>query len=103
MEAANVDQVILLNQAGKNTHEDICSSLQLFAEQLMPEFHEREAEHQQWKQAVLNGELELEDIDTTHFNFKARGAPTQVSAKEERNRNMISGSVGRPRSETSVS
>ena len=103
LEAANVDQVILLNQAGKNTHEDICSSLQLFAEQLMPEFHEREAEHQQWKQAVLNGELELEDIDTTPFNFKARGAPTQVSAKEERNRNMISGSVGRPQSETSVS
>ena len=26
-EASHVDQVILLNQAGKNTHEDICDSL----------------------------------------------------------------------------
>ena len=29
LERANVDQVILLNQAGKNTHADICSSLEL--------------------------------------------------------------------------
>jgi len=37
--ASNVDQVILLNQAGKNTHADICSSLELFAREVMPEFH----------------------------------------------------------------
>ena len=30
-EATNVDQVILLNQTGRTTHEDICSSLELFA------------------------------------------------------------------------
>ena len=30
-EESNVDQVILLNQAGKNAHEDICASLELFA------------------------------------------------------------------------
>ena len=30
-EESHVDQVILLNQAGKNTHEDICASLELFA------------------------------------------------------------------------
>ena len=41
-EESNVDQVILLNQAGKNTHEDICSSLELFATEVMPEFHDRE-------------------------------------------------------------
>ncbi len=102
LEAANVDQVILLNQAGKNSHEDICASLQLFADQLMPEFQGRDAEHQQWKQAVLNGELELEDIDTEPFNFKARGAPTKLSQKQERNRNMIAGTVGRPLEETSL-
>ncbi len=39
LEKANVDQVILLNQAGKNTHEDICSSLEMFAREVMPEFH----------------------------------------------------------------
>jgi len=48
-EAAHVDQVILLNQTGRTPHEDICSSLDLFAREVMPEFHAREAEHQRWK------------------------------------------------------
>jgi alkanesulfonate monooxygenase SsuD/methylene tetrahydromethanopterin reductase-like flavin-dependent oxidoreductase (luciferase family) len=98
LEAANVDQVILLNQAGKNTHEDICSSLQLFAREVMPEFHAREAEHQKWKDAVLAGEIELEDIDTTPYNFAARGKPTLKSSKEARS--MISGAAGRPSAES---
>ena len=38
-ETSNIDQVILLNQAGKNTHEHICESLDLFAREVMPEFH----------------------------------------------------------------
>ena len=29
----------------------------------MPEFHERDAEHQEWKRAVMAKEIELEDID----------------------------------------
>jgi alkanesulfonate monooxygenase SsuD/methylene tetrahydromethanopterin reductase-like flavin-dependent oxidoreductase (luciferase family) len=63
-EQSQVDQVILLNQAGKNTHEDICASLELFAAEVMPEFAGREPEHQEWKRAVLAGEIELEEIDT---------------------------------------
>ncbi len=59
---ANVDQVILLNQAGANTHKDICDSLKLFAEQVMPEFHQRQAEQEAWKAAVLAGDIELEDL-----------------------------------------
>jgi alkanesulfonate monooxygenase SsuD/methylene tetrahydromethanopterin reductase-like flavin-dependent oxidoreductase (luciferase family) len=70
-EASNVDQVILLNQAGKNRHEDICESLELFARELMPEFHGRESEHQEWKQGVLAGEIELESIDTDPHNFRS--------------------------------
>jgi alkanesulfonate monooxygenase SsuD/methylene tetrahydromethanopterin reductase-like flavin-dependent oxidoreductase (luciferase family) len=66
-EESQVDQVILLNQAGKNTHDDICSSLELFAEEVMDEFHEREPSHQEWKQAVLAGDLELEEIDTEAY------------------------------------
>ena len=62
-EESNVDQVILINQAGKNTHEDICSSLELFAREVMPEFQERDAEHQEWKRRVLAGDVELEEID----------------------------------------
>jgi len=64
-EQSHVDQVILLNQAGKNTHEDICSSLELFAKDVMPEFHERDGDHQAWKTAVLAGEIELDEVDTS--------------------------------------
>src|SRR5204862_3604731 len=64
-EQSHVDQVILLNQAGKNTHEDICSSLELFAREVMPEFHARDDEHQTWKTSVLNGEIELPEVDVS--------------------------------------
>jgi len=94
LRAANVDQVILLNQAGKNTHEDICSSLELFAKEVMPEFHADEPAHQAWKASVLSGRTVLEDIDTEPFNFTARGKPSLPSTKESRN--MVSGAVGRP-------
>lgn len=76
-EESHVDQVILLNQAGKNRHEDICSSLELFATEVMPEFHERESRHQEWKQAVLTGDIELEELDTEPYS--ARGRPAAAS------------------------
>ncbi len=60
---AHIDQIILLNQSGKTAHEDICSSLELFAKEVMPEFHDREPEHQEWKRQVLSREITLEDID----------------------------------------
>jgi alkanesulfonate monooxygenase SsuD/methylene tetrahydromethanopterin reductase-like flavin-dependent oxidoreductase (luciferase family) len=64
---SHVDQIILLNQAGKNTHEHICESLELFAKEVMPEFQAMEPEHQAWKQKVLAGEIQLEEIDTTPY------------------------------------
>jgi len=60
---SNIDQVVLINQTGKNTHEHICESLDLFAKEVMPEFHDMEPDHQKWKQQVLSGEIELEEID----------------------------------------
>ena len=66
-ETSHVDQIILLNQAGKNSHEHICESLELFAKEVMPEFHAKEPEHLAWKQQVLSREIELEEIDTTAF------------------------------------
>jgi hypothetical protein len=59
-ERSNVDQVILLNQSGRTTHADICSSLELFAREVMPEFQGREPEHQEWKQDVLAGRIRLD-------------------------------------------
>ena len=40
---AGVDQVMFLCQGGRIRHADICASLELFATEVMPEFHEREA------------------------------------------------------------
>ena len=45
MEAAGVDQVVFIQQAGANRHEDICESLELFAERVLPDFKARDAEH----------------------------------------------------------
>ena len=66
-ETSNIDQVILLNQAGKNTHEHICESLELFAKEVMPEFHAKSPSTRSGSR-VLAGEIELEEIDTEPFN-----------------------------------
>jgi alkanesulfonate monooxygenase SsuD/methylene tetrahydromethanopterin reductase-like flavin-dependent oxidoreductase (luciferase family) len=65
--ASNIDQVILLNQAGRNTHQDICDSLELFAEAVMPEFHAQIPEHEAWKADVMAGRTLLEEIETEAF------------------------------------
>jgi hypothetical protein len=69
-ETSNIDQVILLNQAGRNTHRDICDSLELFAREVMPEFHANQPAHEEWKAKVLAGEIELEEIDTEPFQAR---------------------------------
>ncbi len=48
-EEAGIDQVILVSQAGKNRHEHICESLELFGREVMPEFLEREERAQREK------------------------------------------------------
>jgi alkanesulfonate monooxygenase SsuD/methylene tetrahydromethanopterin reductase-like flavin-dependent oxidoreductase (luciferase family)/putative sterol carrier protein len=40
-EAAGVDQVIFVMQAGRNRHDHICESIELFAAEVLPEFAER--------------------------------------------------------------
>jgi len=79
-EESNIDQVILLNQAGNNTHEHICSSLELFANEVMPEFHAREPEHAKWKAGVLAGEIVLPAVDVSAHTFRTTAAPTQPPA-----------------------
>jgi alkanesulfonate monooxygenase SsuD/methylene tetrahydromethanopterin reductase-like flavin-dependent oxidoreductase (luciferase family) len=41
-EAAGVDQVIFVLQAGRNRHEDIMESIELFGREVLPEFAERD-------------------------------------------------------------
>ncbi|HEY3139550.1 MAG TPA: LLM class flavin-dependent oxidoreductase [Acidimicrobiales bacterium] len=46
---AGVDQVIFVSQAGRNRHDHICESLELFATEVMPEFAETDAEREKTK------------------------------------------------------
>src|ERR1700759_5185445 len=63
------DQGNLLQQAGKTSHQDICESLELFAKEVMPEFHAAEAEHAAWKQKVMAREIVLEEIDVQKYDI----------------------------------
>jgi alkanesulfonate monooxygenase SsuD/methylene tetrahydromethanopterin reductase-like flavin-dependent oxidoreductase (luciferase family) len=48
-EAVGVDQVIFVSQAGRNRHEHICESLELFGAEVLPEFKERAEESDKLK------------------------------------------------------
>jgi hypothetical protein len=52
-ESAGVDQIILLQQAGRNQHEHICQSLELLAREVLPEFASRAAEREKRKTEEL--------------------------------------------------
>jgi alkanesulfonate monooxygenase SsuD/methylene tetrahydromethanopterin reductase-like flavin-dependent oxidoreductase (luciferase family) len=77
-ETSHIDQVILLNQAGRNAHDDICESLELFAKEVMPEFHENITSHEHWKAKVLDRRIELEEIDTEQFTARYGAKAVQV-------------------------
>ena len=49
----------------------------------MPEFHERDAQHQEWKNAVLAGEIELEEIDTAQYTMRTNQTPQGVAKKKQ--------------------
>jgi hypothetical protein len=57
-EQAGVDQVIFVSQAGRNRHEHVCESLELFAEEVMPEFVERDQPARQRREEQLAGAVE---------------------------------------------
>ena len=50
---AGVDQMIFIQQCGKNRSEHICESMERFAPEVMPWFREREAAHEAKKAAEL--------------------------------------------------
>jgi alkanesulfonate monooxygenase SsuD/methylene tetrahydromethanopterin reductase-like flavin-dependent oxidoreductase (luciferase family) len=57
-EETGVDQVIFIQQGGRNRHEHICESLELFSAEVMPEFVERRAERERRKAEELAPYLE---------------------------------------------
>lgn len=50
---AGVDQVIFIQQSGRNRHEHICEGLELFAAEVMPHFKDGEAERERRKAEEL--------------------------------------------------
>ncbi|HWD27662.1 MAG TPA: LLM class flavin-dependent oxidoreductase [Rhizomicrobium sp.] len=52
-QAAGIDQVIFLQQAGRNRHQHICESLELFAAAVMPRFKAQVAAREAKKAAEL--------------------------------------------------
>lgn len=52
-EAAGIDQIIFLQQGGKNRHDWICEGLQLFGDQVLPQFKPHQAAREARKQAEL--------------------------------------------------
>ncbi len=91
---AGVDQVIFLQQAGRNRHEHICESLELFAAEVMPGFgaeaEAREARkraelapwidaalaRKKWMQAMAPGEVPVvrASVPQAQFNLSREAA-----------------------------
>ncbi|MEA2897339.1 MAG: hypothetical protein QOJ84_2954 [Bradyrhizobium sp.] len=57
-EEAGVDQIVFLQQGGKNRHDHICESLELFASAVMPQFQMRHAAREARKKAELAPHIE---------------------------------------------
>ncbi|MGO9560062.1 MAG: LLM class flavin-dependent oxidoreductase [Acidimicrobiales bacterium] len=53
-----IDEVIFISQAGRNRHEDICESLELFAAEILPEFAAEEPEREARKLERLGPAME---------------------------------------------
>ena len=57
-QGAGVDQVCFVQQGGRNRHDHICESLELFARDIQPEFKEKAAEREARKMEELAPYLE---------------------------------------------
>ncbi len=57
-EEMGVDQVIFIQQGGRNQHEHICESLELFAARVLPDFKEREEKRLRRKEEELGPYIE---------------------------------------------
>ncbi|MEX2554879.1 MAG: LLM class flavin-dependent oxidoreductase [Actinomycetota bacterium] len=78
-EAVGVDHVGFALQAGKNRHEDICESLELFGKRVMPEFTERREQKDREKAERLAPAIER----ALARRSPARSAPSGYLIDEE--------------------
>src|SRR6266540_3241304 len=83
-QAAGVDQLVFVSQAGRTRHEHICESLELFAAEVMPEFAEHADEHDQAKAERLAGAREAGTAIQTSSRCLALPAYSTVSGRTPR-------------------
>ena len=75
LQSAGVDQVIFLQQAGRNTHKNICDSLDLFAKSVMPEFSEDAKKREDQKSKELAPYI---DAALARKNYMQPLAPSEI-------------------------
>jgi len=79
-EEVGVDQVVFISQAGNNKHEDICSSLNLFAQKVLPEFKVREEKRAREKAERVAPMLEKAMKRKKEPRIPKQEAPTVIQA-----------------------
>jgi hypothetical protein len=83
-EAAGVDQVIFVQQAGRNRHEDIMESLELFGTQVLPAFKERDEaastrKAKEWEPIIEAAMArKVDDAPKMPADFVMRAIPKQM-------------------------
>jgi alkanesulfonate monooxygenase SsuD/methylene tetrahydromethanopterin reductase-like flavin-dependent oxidoreductase (luciferase family) len=83
-EAAGVDQVIFVQQAGRNKHEDIMESLELFGTQVLPAFKERDEDAsvrkaKEWEPIIEAAmSRKVDDAPSMPDDFVMRAIPKQM-------------------------
>ncbi len=92
-ESCGVDQVTFIQQAGNNKHEHICESLEIFAEEVMPEFKSREPERERKKleelapylDAAMDRKRGLRDLKDAEIpTYMSLGRKVSEEAKNEK-------------------
>jgi alkanesulfonate monooxygenase SsuD/methylene tetrahydromethanopterin reductase-like flavin-dependent oxidoreductase (luciferase family) len=94
-EESGVDQVIFMQQCGKNRHDQICESLELFGREVLPEFAEKEPEREARKRERLAPVIEaalarknrmqpLRDEEIPVVRASVKHAVTSASPGEDR-------------------
>ena len=92
-ESCGVDQVTFIQQAGNNKHEHICESLEIFAEEVMPEFKSREPERERKKleelapylDAAMDRKRGLRDLKDDEIpTYMSLGRKVSEEAKNEK-------------------
>jgi alkanesulfonate monooxygenase SsuD/methylene tetrahydromethanopterin reductase-like flavin-dependent oxidoreductase (luciferase family) len=101
-EEAGVDQVIFIQQGGRNRHEHICESLELFAARVLPEFRARAEARERRKQEELAPYVEqalarkpwmrpLSDDEIPELHALGRQVVAQMPQREQASAGSASG------------